>query len=51
MFDVEYLVIAVLNEYHFGESVGYDYAEVKTFLETMYVSNRIQLSLLGILIK
>lgn len=50
MFDVEYLVIAVLNDYHFSGSVGYDYAEVKTFLETMYVSNRIRLPLKGILL-
>ena len=37
MFDVEYLVIAVLNEYRFNsggkEMVGKDYQEVRTFLE------------------
>ena len=54
MFDVEYLCIAVLNEYRFTsggrESIGYDYHEVKTFFETMYVSNRIRLPLKGILL-
>ena len=54
MFDVEYLIIAVLNEYHFSsngkEIVSRDYAEIKTFLETMYVSNRIRLPLKGILV-
>lgn len=54
MFEVEYLVIAVLNEYHFNmsghDSVGRDYQEVKTFLETLYISNRLQLPLKGILL-
>lgn len=54
MFDVEYLVLAVLNEYHFnnrsGNGVSRDYFEVKTFLETMYVSNRLRLPLKGILL-
>ena len=54
MFDVEYLVLAVLNEYRFnsgsGACVSKDYAEVKTFLETMYVSNRLRLPLKGILL-
>ena len=54
MFDVEYLVIAVLNEYHCfsngKELVSRDYQEVRTFLETMYVSNRIRLPLKGILV-
>lgn len=54
MFDVEYLVIAVLNEYCFyskgKEMVSHDYAEVRTFLETLYVSNRIRLPLKGILV-
>ena len=53
MFDVEYLVIAVLNEYHFNmggsPKISKDYHEVKTFLETMYVSNRLRLPLKGIL--
>ena len=54
MFEVEYLVIAVLNEYKFNsggrQTVGHDYQEVKTFLETLYVSNRLRLPLKGILL-
>ncbi len=55
MFEVEYLVIAVLNEYvrkkHRGEpSIQHDFATIKTFLETMYVSTRLQLPLKGILL-
>ena len=54
MFDVEYLVIAVLNEYRFNSAgkdvVGKDYQEVRTFLETLYISNRLKLPLKGILL-
>ena len=54
MFEVEYLVIAVLNEYKFNsggrQAVGHDYQEIKTFLETLYVSNRLRLPLKGILL-
>ena len=50
MFDVEYLVIAVLNEYSGGGTVSKDYKEVKTFLETLYISNRLTLPLKGILL-
>ena len=54
MFDIEYLIIAVLNEYHFytsgKEMIGKDYQEVKTFLETLYISNRLKLPLKGILL-
>lgn len=54
IYEVEYLVIAVLNEYYFMNSgkqqVAYDYQAVKTFLETLYVSNRLQLPLKGILL-
>lgn len=54
MFEVEYLVIAVLNEYKFHSSgrqiIGKDYHEIKTFLETLYVSNRLKLPLKGILL-
>ena len=54
MFDVEYLVIAVLNEYKYNsggkEFTGKDYQEVKTFLETLYISNRLKLPLRGILL-
>ena len=54
MFEVEYLVIAVLNEYHFKvngkERISHDYDFIRTFLETLYVSNRLQLPLKGILL-
>lgn len=54
MFGVEYLVLAVLDEYRFkgksGAGVSRDYSEVRTFLETMYVSNRLRLPLQGILL-
>lgn len=53
MFEVEYLVIAVLNEYHIntgGGIISHDYQEVKTFLETLYISNRLKLPLKGILL-
>ena len=50
MFDIEYLVIAVLNEYTGGGVTFHDYQEVKTFLETLYVSNRLRLPLKGILL-
>ena len=43
---VEYLVLAVRNTYKKKR----DFDEVYTFLETMYVSNRIQLDLKGILL-
>lgn len=54
MFDVEYLVIAVLNEYHCfsngKEIVSPDYQDIKTLLETLYVSNRLHLPLKGVLL-
>lgn len=54
MYEVEYLVIAVLNEYTFNASgkqqTAHDYQSIKTFLETLYVSNRLQLPLKGILL-
>ncbi len=50
MFDIEYLVIAVLNEYKGGGVISRDYHEVKTFLETLYISNRLKLPLKGILL-
>lgn len=54
MFQVEYLVIAVLNEYSFNNSgrrqTSSDFESIKTFLETLYVSNRLQLPLKGILL-
>lgn len=54
MFGVDYLVIAVLNEYSINAKgrklVSKDYEHIKTFLETLYVSNRLQLPLKGILL-
>lgn len=54
MFEVEYLVIAVLNEYKFKvngqERSSHDFQSIKTFLETLYISNRLQLPLKGILL-
>ena len=46
MFDVEYLVLAVRNTYRNHN----DFQRVFTFLETMYISNRLQLPLKGILL-
>ena len=46
MFNVEYLVVAVRNEYRTHK----DFEIVYTFLETLYISNRIQLPLKGILL-
>jgi hypothetical protein len=54
MFNVEYLVLAVQNEYHTrmnGKQMNWrDYEKIKIFLETMYVSNRLRLPLSGILL-
>lgn len=54
MYEVEYLVLAVLNEYVYQskgtEKVQLDYQSIKTFLETLYVSNRLRLPLKGILL-
>ena len=46
MFNVEYLVLAVRNEYRSHK----DFEIVYTFLETLYISNRITLPLKGILL-
>lgn len=46
MYGVEYLVLAVRNEYQGHD----DFKQVYTFLETLYISNRIGLPLQGILI-
>lgn len=46
MFDVEYLVLAVRNTYRNHD----DFQRVFTFLETLYISNRLQLPLKGILL-
>ena len=46
MFDVEYLVLAVRNTYRAHD----DFQRILTFLETLYISNRLQLPLKGILL-
>ena len=46
MFDVEYLVLAVRNVYRKKK----DFERIYTFIETLYISNRIQLPLKGILL-
>ncbi|MDX1349007.1 MAG: hypothetical protein R3279_02105 [Putridiphycobacter sp.] len=46
MFEVEYLVIAVRNDYRGAD----DFKKVYTFLETLYISSRLQLPLKGILL-
>lgn len=46
MFGVEYLILAVRNRYRTHQ----DFERIYTFLETMYVSNRIKLPLSGILL-
>jgi hypothetical protein len=46
MFGVEYLVIAVRKEYR-GRK---DFDIIHTFLETLYISNRMHLPLKGILL-
>lgn len=46
MFEVEYLVIAVRNQYRGND----DFTKISTFLETLYISNRLRLPLKGILL-
>jgi hypothetical protein len=46
MHSVEYLVIAVRNTY----KGGHDFKTIYTFLETLYISNRLHLPLKGILL-
>jgi hypothetical protein len=46
MFEVEYLVIAVRNSYRGSD----DFGKVYTFLETLYISNRLRLPLTGIVL-
>lgn len=46
MFEVEYLVIAVRNSYRTHR----DFEIIHTFLETLYISNRLHLPLKGILL-
>lgn len=46
MYHVEYLVLAVRNQYR----THFDFDRIYTFLETMYISNRIRLPLKGIML-
>lgn len=46
MFEVEYLVIAVRNQYRNAD----DFLRIYAFLETLYISNRLHLPLKGILL-
>jgi len=46
MFDVEYLFLAVRNDYRGGD----DFSKIHTFLETLYISSRLHLPLKGILV-
>lgn len=46
MFEVEYLVIAVRNNYRNAD----DFSRIYAFLETLYISNRLHLPLKGILL-
>lgn len=46
MFGVEYLVLAVRNDYRKAD----DFKKVYSFLETLYLSNRVTLPLKGILL-
>ncbi|MEL0454999.1 hypothetical protein WJN01_02075 [Flavobacteriaceae bacterium SZ-1-7] len=46
MFQVEYLIIAVRNEYRGSD----DFSKIYAFLETLYISNRMELPIKGILL-
>jgi hypothetical protein len=46
MFEVEYLIIAVRNDYRNND----DFRKIYIFLETLYISNRLKLPLKGILL-
>jgi hypothetical protein len=46
MFEVEYLIIAVRNDYRGAD----DFMKIYTFLETLYISNRLHLPLKGIVL-
>ncbi|MCF0122116.1 MAG: hypothetical protein HUJ74_02750, partial [Lachnospiraceae bacterium] len=54
MYEVEVLILAVCNKYKFNNNgkhcIAEDFKSVYTFLETLYVSNRLQLPLKGILL-
>ena len=46
MYEVEYLFLAVRNDYRGGD----DFSKIYTFLETLYISSRLHLPLKGILL-
>lgn len=46
MYGVEYLIIAVRNNYRGGD----DFQKIYSFLETLYISNRLSLPLKGIVL-
>lgn len=46
MYEVEYLILAVRNNYRGSD----DFRKIYVFLETLYISNRLQLPLKGILL-
>lgn len=46
MFEVEYLIIAVRNDYRGAD----DFMKIYSFLETLYISSRLHLPLKGILL-
>ena len=50
MQNVDYLCIAVRNQYKNGSVVSKDYEKVVTYFETLYLSNRIKFELKGVLI-
>jgi hypothetical protein len=54
MYEVEHLVIAVLNQYIVEvkgkKTISEDFQKIKTFLETLYTSNRLHLPLKSILL-
>jgi hypothetical protein len=50
MQDIDYLSIAIRNEYCAGTSRSKDFERVVMFFETLYASNRLMLPLKGILV-
>ena len=50
MQDVDYLCIAVRNQYMNGATLSMDFEKVVTYFETLYLSDRIKIALKGILI-
>lgn len=50
MHDIDYLIIAVRNIYKTKSSKSKDFEKVKSFIDTLYASDRLTLPLKGILI-